>query len=168
MILGDGAELLSVRQKSAQALATISIDAARAELLKRLASAPERLAVEIAAGLATSKPGSELLLDNITAGNASARLLREPTVVDRLRGQQLKDFEQRLKQLTAGLPPGDDRLDKLIAQRRNGYLRAKGDITAGRQAFQKVCANCHRIGNEGHKIGPELDAIGIRGPSTGC
>ncbi len=162
-ILGDGAEPASIRQKAAQTLATIATDGARAELLKRLASAPDRLAVEIAAGLAASKAGAELLLGNISGGKASARLLRESIVVDRMRGLRLVNFEERLKQLTAGLPPGDDRLTRLIAQRREGFVRSKGNPAAGQKSFQKLCANCHRLANEGHKIGPELDGIGIRG-----
>ena len=33
----------------------------------------------------------------------------------------------------------------------------------GATHFKKVCANCHRLGNEGGKVGPQLDGIGQRG-----
>ncbi|MCA9448632.1 MAG: c-type cytochrome, partial [Candidatus Omnitrophica bacterium] len=33
----------------------------------------------------------------------------------------------------------------------------------GVQVFEKNCAACHRIGDVGQKIGPELDGIGNRG-----
>ena len=29
--------------------------------------------------------------------------------------------------------------------------------------FQKNCANCHRLNNQGNKVGPELDGAGLRG-----
>jgi putative heme-binding domain-containing protein len=162
-LIGRGDEALAVRQKAAQALATISSDAARAELIRRLTAAPDRLAVEIAAGLAATKPGAELLLAAIGDGKASARLLREPTVLDHLHNTAGSDTDDRIKPLTAGLPPGDDRLNHLILERHDGFLKAKPDPVKGHVAFNKICAACHKIGDEGHKIGPQLDGIGVRG-----
>jgi putative heme-binding domain-containing protein len=37
------------------------------------------------------------------------------------------------------------------------------DSGAGQQHFQKLCAPCHRIGNEGARIGPELTGAGKNG-----
>jgi putative heme-binding domain-containing protein len=162
-LVGRGGEALAVRQKAAQALATINSNPARAELLRRLVAAPERLGVDIAAGLAATKPGAEALLASIADGKTSARLLREPTVADRLRGSGVANADDRIKQLTAGLPPGDDRLSRLVLERHDGYLKAKPDMAKGHEAFNKICAACHKLGNEGHKIGPELDGIGVRG-----
>jgi putative heme-binding domain-containing protein len=34
---------------------------------------------------------------------------------------------------------------------------------AGRQHFQKLCLQCHRIGNEGTRLGPELTGAGKHG-----
>ena len=152
-----------MRQKAAQALSAINTPAAHDELLRRLPAAPERLAVDIAAGLAGSRTGGTLLLATIRDGKASAQLLREPTVISRLSAQGIADLDAQVKSLTAKLPKGDDRLDKLIQQRRDGYLKFKPDPVLGRQAFNKICTNCHRIGGEGHKVGPDLDGIGIRG-----
>ena len=162
-LVGRGSEQLSVRQKAAQALSAINSPAAHDELLRRLQAAPERLAVDIAAGLAGSRTGGTLLLAAIRDGKASARLLREPTVMSRLGGQGIPDLDGQVKALTAKLPKGDDRLDQLIQQRRDGYSRFKPDLALGQQAFKKICTNCHRIGGEGHKVGPDLDGIGIRG-----
>ena len=36
-------------------------------------------------------------------------------------------------------------------------------MTKGAAVFEKHCANCHRIGERGAKIGPNLDGVGIRG-----
>jgi putative heme-binding domain-containing protein len=152
-----------LRQKAVQALATIDSDRARRELLACLAAAPERLAVDIATGLAATKPGGELLLATVGGGKASARLLREPTVHDRLRASAVTDLDKRLEQLTAGLATGDDRLSRLIVERHEGFLKAKTDPAKGHEAFAKICAACHRLGDEGHKVGPQLDGIGVRG-----
>ncbi len=162
-LIGRGGESLSLRQKAAQALAAVNSDPSRAELLKQLTAAPERLAVDIAAGLAGSKPGAESLLATIATGKASPRMLREPTVVDRLRAHKLPNFDVRLKELTAGLPAGDQRLNQLIAQRREGFVKFKSNPDEGHKGFNKICAACHKIGDEGHKIGPQLDGIGVRG-----
>jgi putative heme-binding domain-containing protein len=41
------------------------------------------------------------------------------------------------------------------------YLRHHaGDAKAGRQVFQKVCAQCHTIYGEGTSLGPDLTANG--------
>jgi putative heme-binding domain-containing protein len=43
------------------------------------------------------------------------------------------------------------------------YEKATGDAAAGQLIYQKRgCAGCHRIGNEGGNLGPELTGIGRR------
>ncbi len=37
------------------------------------------------------------------------------------------------------------------------------DGGAGREHFQKLCAQCHRLGNDGNRIGPELTGAGKNG-----
>ena len=46
---------------------------------------------------------------------------------------------------------------------RKLVLAAHGDAERGRIAFQKHCGICHRVGQQGAKVGPNLDGIGIRG-----
>ena len=62
----------------------INDDASRGQLLAQLQTAPERLAVEIAAALSDSVPGAESLLSQIAAGKASPLLLQEQSVATRL------------------------------------------------------------------------------------
>ena len=42
-------------------------------------------------------------------------------------------------------------------------LSATGDISRGRQVFQKICATCHRLEGVGHEIGPNLASFRNRG-----
>jgi len=38
-------------------------------------------------------------------------------------------------------------------------LSLKGDSTAGRQVFQTICVNCHRINDLGNDVGPNLATV---------
>jgi putative heme-binding domain-containing protein len=117
----------------------------------------------IAAALAGSRPGAEKLLEAVTAGKASARLLQEPSVVPRLGAANVPGLKERVAKLTHGLPPADQRLQDLLRRRRAGFVRAKADAALGAQVFEKSCAICHQVGGKGSKIGPQLDGIGVRG-----
>jgi putative heme-binding domain-containing protein len=120
--------------------------------------------VQIAAGLAARAESAAALLAEVSAGRASPTLLREPAVADRLKSCGLKDADQKVAELTAHLTPADNRIAKLIAARRQGFLATQPDAEAGRAVFAKsVCANCHRIGDVGKNVGPALDGIGSRG-----
>ncbi len=163
-ILADARTPVPVREQAANSLASTNRPEARAELLKILASAPARLETAIATALAGSRPGAEKLLEAVGAGKASARLLQEPAVGLRLRQAKLPDLQRRLKQLTRGLPPADQRLHALIDRRRAAFQRAERPDTArGAKVFEKNCAGCHQVANKGSKIGPQLDGIGSRG-----
>ncbi len=162
-ILNDSADQVDMRQLSAAALARINSDAARETLVANLQTAPEQLAVATAAALAESPQGAELLLATIAAGKASPRLLQEAPVVGRVRARRLPDIDNRLAKLTSGLPPDDQRIRELIGRRRELVAQGKGDAGAGEKVFEKVCAACHRIGDVGAKVGPNLDGIGVRG-----
>jgi len=37
------------------------------------------------------------------------------------------------------------------------------DANEGRKHFQKLCASCHKLGNEGNRVGPELTGAGANG-----
>jgi putative heme-binding domain-containing protein len=97
------------------------------------------------------------------AGKAAPTLLRNPVVAALLekRAQPLRD---RATALTRDLPPEDERLDKLIAQRADAFQKATPNAGHGAQIFQQNCAVCHKIHNQGANIGPALDGIGVRGP----
>jgi putative heme-binding domain-containing protein len=162
-VLSQSEQPLALRQKAATGLANLQEPAAREALVAQLRTASDRLAVEIGAGLALRPEGAEALLAEVQAGRASPRLLQERAIAERMQKTKLADLEERLAALTANLPPADERINQLIATRRESLAKAQADAAMGRQVFQKTCAACHRIGGEGNKIGPELDGIGVRG-----
>jgi putative heme-binding domain-containing protein len=52
---------------------------------------------------------------------------------------------------------------KEVVQSYQKALELAGDLTKGRQIFQKNCSQCHRLENEGREIGPNLAAMKNRG-----
>ena len=44
-----------------------------------------------------------------------------------------------------------------------GFAKAKADAKLGAAVFKTNCGNCHQLGGEGAKVGPQLDGVGIRG-----
>ena len=160
-ILADPTEPPPLRDHAAAALAKVNQAQARDELIKALPTAPARLQGVIALGLAGSPQGAELLLQAVTTGKASGRLLQERAVETRL--ARLPGFQERSAKLTAGLPSANQRLVQLIDQRAKGFATAKLDRAAGAKVFEKHCAICHQLANQGAKVGPQLDGLGARG-----
>lgn len=159
-VLANAALPVESREHAARLLA----QANQAKLLvAALPTAPARLQNSIAAGLAGSRDGVEVLFQAIAAGKASARLLQEPAVVFRLAVTKPPMLKERLAKLTAGLPAADANLAQLLASRRKSFLAAKADAAKGAAVFEKSCANCHQVGGKGAKVGPQLDGIGLRG-----
>jgi putative heme-binding domain-containing protein len=153
-----------LRSRVARSLGTLSQSEARAELIKALAVAPAALADGIALGLAATPAGSEALLKAISEGKASPRLLQSRPIQLQLQQHRLRDLDQRLKSLTVGLPPVDDKMNALIRSRLADFTKSKGDVALGQKSFAKHCAACHQIGGQGAKVGPNLDGIGARSP----
>jgi putative heme-binding domain-containing protein len=163
-VLADASAPTSARELAAQQLGSIDDPDARAVLLEQLTLAPGSVAVLIAAALAGYQDSAAALLHEIANGRASAELLREPTVADRLASSRLAELDKKIRELTSDLSPADSRIGQLISQRRASFLADSHDAEAGRQVFAKsVCAKCHRIGEVGSTIGPALDGIGHRG-----
>jgi putative heme-binding domain-containing protein len=162
-VLNGPVESTPLRQRAADLLGSANSDRSRQALVEALKSAPQRVAVSIAAALASTGEGSGLLLDAVDAGRASPETLREQVVILRVQASLGRSGLERIERLTANLPPADERLRQLVEQRRAGFQQASVDWEQGKRLFTKACAVCHRLGGEGKKIGPDLDGIGLRG-----
>jgi putative heme-binding domain-containing protein len=162
-VLGDAGSPFALREQSANLLARANQPETQAELLKVLPAVPARLQNVIATALAGSPAGVEKLLDAVKTGKASARLLQEPAVEARVKASRIPNLKDRLAELTAGLPPPGKGMQDLLNRRREGFRKAKRDTALGSQVFVKNCANCHQVGGQGAKIGPQLDGLGVRG-----
>jgi putative heme-binding domain-containing protein len=154
---------MTVRERAAQLLGSVSTPKGIAASRDLLKSAPYRVTVGLASGMAGTKPGAEALLTAVKAGEASPRLLQEKVVIEKLRTTGVPDLDARVGELTKGLPPADARIAALIKTRSTEYTSAKPDKELGAKLYAKHCAACHQIGGQGGKVGPNLDGIGGRG-----
>ncbi len=59
-------------------------------------------------------------------------------------------------------------LDRLIAERAEGFDGDAADTGKGAALYRVHCAVCHQIGGEGGLVGPQLDGIGKRGVARLC
>ncbi len=162
-LLNQADEAVAVREKAAAALGTAGTPEAYAQLLKGIAQAPARLQTGIATALAGRADGAEQLLTAVAAGKASARLLQERPVQAKLADSKLPKVNDRIAALTKGLPSADQKMLATLAGRRANFEKAKPDVKLGAALFKTNCANCHQIAQEGAKVGPQLDGIGVRG-----
>ncbi|MCS6851153.1 MAG: c-type cytochrome, partial [Gemmataceae bacterium] len=106
-----------------------------------------------------SRPAwANALLDAVASNHVGAG------EIDAARRQRLLDHRE---------PALRERAAKLLAQATHpdrqqlveAYQRAlttKGDPQRGAALFAKHCASCHRLGNVGHAVGPDLASVGDR------
>ncbi|MBM3979081.1 MAG: c-type cytochrome [Planctomycetes bacterium] len=162
-VLADEAAPEPVRTGVILAAATSNLPGVQTEARDALKTVPYRVAVPVGLGLASTPVGAELLLEAVKQGKAPAQLLQEKAVVERLRAQKIKDFDKVLADLTKNLPAADQRIANLLKARATAFANAKPDKVEGAKLFAKHCAACHRVGDTGGKIAPQLDGIGVRG-----
>ena len=162
-ILLDDAEDLTVREQVASALASIN----------------QPKTNDVLVGAALEGPGSAAgddrpRHDRLEAGRRQAArcdrgrqgvaaALQDRGVALKIENFRDKGMNDRVKKLTVGLPPADQRIQELIGKRKTSYLASKNDPAAGRAIFEKNCMICHRLANQGPLIGPQLDGVGSRG-----
>lgn len=89
-----------------------------------------------------------------------------PFDLDAARRQRLLDhpnetIRNRAAQVLQGTVSADRR--KLIEEYRP-VLKSPGDATRGQIVFSKHCAGCHKVGNVGHDVGPNLGALHDKSP----
>ncbi len=167
-VLNNAAEPVALREKVAAALGEVVDPAAGQSLVAAIRAAPTRLQAKLAVALASSPTGAEALLQAITEGKASPRLLQERAVKDRLAASKPANLDARVAKLTKGLAPANETLQKLIDQRRKEFQPAQAGATKGAEIYAKNCAVCHQIEGKGALIGPQLDGIGNRGLERLC
>ena len=136
---------------------------ARLDARDALKTVPYRVAVPVGLALASTPAGGDELLVAIKEGKAPTRLLQEKAILERLKGTNPDNWEKRVAELTKNLPPADQRIAALLKTRADGFAKAKPDKAEGAKLFAKHCAACHRIGDQGGKIAPQLDGVGVRG-----
>jgi putative heme-binding domain-containing protein len=128
---------------------------------------PHRLQIKLAQALAGSSKGGETLLQLVKDRIAPAVLLQERGVKDKLVAANAS-FATQIDDLTRGLSPANEAVQKLIDERRRSFKPSRSRLTEGAQLFTKNCAVCHQLESQGGLVGPQLDGIGNRGLERLC
>ncbi len=162
-ILLDVDESTKLREKVAEILGELKSPPAIASLVQALQVAAYSLQKHIGLALASNLEGAEALLAAVADGKTSARLLQEKAIKDRLAAAQPPGLPKRLEQLTAHLSPASETRQKVIEQRRAGFVEGQASAALGAPLFKQHCAVCHAVDGQGALIGPQLDGVGGRG-----
>ena len=146
----------------------------RLEAVRALSFVPTREAVELV--LATVPQPRDYWLDYTIqhALGALTPVWKEPLA----RGEIARDNPTGLKYLTryASGQPAVEQVQRLLRglldpgdlsakQRREAISElatAQGKAAGGRELFERICVACHRIGDEGAELGPDLSQVGGR------
>lgn len=163
-IIADTTTDTGVRGRIAAIVGRLDRPAGDAALAGALKTGAWQLQVQIATALAGSPRGAGVLLDQVAAGSAPARLLLERAIAERV--STYAGMKERADKLTKGLPPVTAEREALIAQRAEHFRTAKlpaDAVERGGALFATTCGICHRLGGKGALIGPQLDGIGVRG-----
>ena len=156
-LLEDGRQPESMRLAVANGGAHLPV--VRAHLAKAIGEVPADLQLQFARSLARNRLGAKALLGAVESGQAPAGLLLDSQV----KGSLPKAVAQRVASLTADLPKPNAEAERLIADRVAAFRETGGDAVKGRAIFATYCAACHQKGEQGGRIGPQLDGAGNRG-----
>jgi putative heme-binding domain-containing protein len=154
---------METREKTATLLAGFNRSSARIGLLQALTTVPSRLANVISYSLANTRDGANDLLLAVEEQKVPASVLLTTSVQLRILNHKRPDLKERYAKLTHDLPPADARLADLVRQRAAAFNPKQAQAQVGAKLFTQHCASCHQIGNQGAKVGPQLDGVGIRG-----
>ncbi|HYM12691.1 MAG TPA: PVC-type heme-binding CxxCH protein [Bryobacterales bacterium] len=102
-----------------------------------------------------------LLLDAIQAEKVQAWSLK-PGQRSRLLRSQDPEIRKRAEVLFANAP--SDR--KAVLDKYRPSIHMAGDATRGQQIFRETCSECHKIGNYGSEVGPDLLSVITRPKET--
>ena len=155
------------RDRALSTIASAKTSEARAALTDVMRVSPKRVQVKLAQALAGSSDGSQALLSLVTQRVAPASLLQDQAVKERLIASD-PSLRSRIDDLTKGLTPADEKVQKLIDQRRRGFNAKTARMDNGQQLYVKNCVVCHQIDGQGGLVGPQLDGIGGRGVERLC
>jgi putative heme-binding domain-containing protein len=90
-----------------------------------------------------------------------------PGEIDPARRQRLlKSRDSGLRSRTEALLAHEGQARKAVVEAYWPAVKMKGDPAAGASVFKKLCITCHRLGNEGVEVGPDLATLNDKSPES--
>jgi putative heme-binding domain-containing protein len=90
-----------------------------------------------------------------------------PGEIDAARRQRLLTRRDRsLRARAEAIFAHESRPRRTVVDAYRPALTRKGDPGAGAQHFKKLCASCHRLGNEGVQVGPDIATLTDKSPEA--
>lgn len=145
------------------AVRTLNDDLARQTIRQAMQQMSTAEQSQIAQQLSRDRAGAVFILQLVDSGAMSKTVFRNPTTVEKIKINSTSEVSQQVNSILSQMDKVDPELEKRIAEQKSAYTDAKLDLTNGRKVFEKNCSNCHRLGQMGNQVGPNLDGIGNRG-----
>lgn len=130
-------------------------------LLANFASESPAIRSVILSGALARSERTGLLLDEVQAGRINVSELDRSTTGRLLKHRDAK-LRTRAKKLLADAVPADR---QKVLQQYQVVLNMKSDPKRGRLVFQKNCANCHRVGDLGVNVAPDISDSRTKQPA---
>ncbi len=151
-----------LQQEAVVSLARFTRPEAADALLSRWNSFPPARKAQVLDACLGRKDWTKRLLEAVAAQQVSA------AEIDVTRSQQLLTHaDQGIRELSARVLAASVNTDRRrVIDEYQSALTLAGDAARGREVFTKSCANCHKLGDVGHAVGPDLAALSDRRPET--
>src|SRR5262249_25574778 len=104
---------------------------------------------------------AQALLAEIEAGRLAVTEL-DPTHVQNLLNHKDATVRELARKLLAAAIPADR---KLVLEKYHPALAIKGDANRGRAVFEKNCVTCHKIGDLGVNVAPDISDSRTKTPA---
>lgn len=104
--------------------------------------------------LGGQRRGLEAVIAALSEGAIEAR-----TIPAEVRSLLERDADPSLREQLAKSQPTGGAVPAELMKQYVAAMGSTGDAARGRETFMRVCASCHRVGEEGRAVGPELRSI---------
>lgn len=151
---------LAVRQRAVTALTRSGDLETWRELIKRFRRETPTLRTALLDGALARADRTHVLLDEIAAGHISAGEIDQARM-NRLFQSREPTIAARAKEILAAAIPADR---KKVLEDYRVALKLASDPQRGKLVFTKNCANCHRIGDVGVDVAPDISDSRVKQP----
>jgi putative heme-binding domain-containing protein len=132
----------------------------RRELLGRFSQEPPSIRRALLSGALSRADGADILLDAIEASRIKPAEIDRLTA-DRLRNHGDSEVRRRAGSVFAAAVPADR---QLVLDEYRPALKLEADALRGREVFARNCASCHRIGDLGTDVAPDISDSRTKSP----